>query len=307
MVICMKNFIFNNYGIYPKKLYCLNDKNLYFFDQNDVYYIFVMNQNDIHENVIQVYYELIEEINTKNKKIRINGIVKNKNNELYCKKNNKKIILFRRQSCDSICDVTKYINDYEYLNVLNLDALDMKEKVEREIDEVEMLILDNDNENLLVRKSYNYFIGMAENAVQLLSEYNRNDEKYLGISENVLDFKDHYYFNAFDLFRTNKYYNIALEIKKMVLLRQINYDAIDKIICDISENDMIFMFSIFLYPIEFFDIVKLLFNCENDSLRVGYDKVVKIIINNVDYYLDFLKYVRNKCIKNEKIELINWI
>lgn len=288
-------------------MYYLNDQNLYFFEQNVIYYIFIMKQNDVRKNDIFIYNQLIEEINAKNAKIKINKIVKNKDNELFCKNNEEIVILFEKQSYDIFSDIVKYINDYEYLNTIKLPSLNMKEIMENEIDEIETLVLDNYDNNHLVKKSFNFFVGMAENAVQLLNEYDTKDEKYLGVSENFFEFEIHNGINVFNLFRTNKYYNVAFEIKRKVYLHRLNYDDMDKILYNISDNDLIYLFSIFLYPIEFFEIIKLLFNCDSDFLKERYNKVAKRLIDNVGNYVKFLNYVKNKCIKHKKIELINWI
>ena len=92
-MIHIKNFIFNNYEIYPNKIYYIDEHDLYFFDGNEMFYICIKKSTDINENEIKVYFDLIEEVNSKNSKIKMNRIVKTKNNEFYCRKNNKIIIL----------------------------------------------------------------------------------------------------------------------------------------------------------------------------------------------------------------------
>ena len=182
-MIHIKNFIFNNYEIYPNKIYYIDEHDLYFFDGNEMFYICIKKSTDVNENEIKVYFDLIEEVNSKNSKIKMNRIVKTKNNEFYCRKNNKIIILFKKGSCDSIEEIVNFINEQDYANTLNLPIVNLKERIEKEIDKIEENVLDNYNDYPLVEKSFNYFIGMAENSVQLLNDYDTKNEKYLEESE----------------------------------------------------------------------------------------------------------------------------
>ena len=309
-MIHIKNFIFNNYEIYPNKIYYIDEHDLYFFDGNEMFYICIKKSTDINENEIKVYFDLIEEVNSKNSKIKMNRIVKTKNNEFYCRKNNKIIILFKKESCDSIEEIVNFINEQDYVNTLNLPIVNLKEKIEKEIDKIEENVSDNYSDYPLVEKSFNYFIGMAENSVQLLNDYDTKNEKYLGLKSSFFDFEKLSNYNIFDFFRSNKYYNEAITIKKKIFLHEFNFNEIDHLIVEMIENDLIYLFSVFLYPIEYFDILSLMFSNEKELSRETkekYNNVFKKIIDDSNYYLKFLNYFRNKCIKFKKIELINWI
>lgn len=305
----MKNFIFNNYDIYPDKIYCLNEKTLYFLYNNDMYYIYVTKAHEINVNIIKVYYDLIGEINLKNPKIKIKSIIKTKTGEFSCEKNNKIIILFKKESYDNVSDIITFINDYEYSGVLNLPIVDLKEKFEKEIDDMETVVADNFAENSLIHKSFNYYVGMAENAVQLLGEYSNSSEKCLGLNCTFFSLGSVVDFNIFNFFRANKYYNVAIDIKKKVFDHKLDFSDVDKVIINSSENDLLYLFALFLYPIEFFDILKMLFSGGevSQNIKEKYNIILEKLIDNGDYYLKFLNYFRNKCTNFKKIELINWI
>ncbi len=300
----------NNYGIYPSKIYYLDENNLQFFYNDNIYYLHIAKPSEIIENNIKTYYSLINEINMKNSKIKMKEIIKTKKGEFLCQKNNKVIILFKKESYDSINDVINFINDYEYSNVLDLPIIDLKEKFEKEINNLEDIVADNYNENLLVQKSFNYYVGMAENAVQLLNEYDNSQEKYLGL--NCTSFYSCNYndnFNIFNFFRSNKYYNVVINVKRKIFTHEYVFSDVDEIILNSSENDLIYLFALFLYPIEFFNVLKMLFASEKISKyeKEKYNTILIKLINNVDNYLNFLNYFRKKCINLKKIELINWI
>ena len=305
----MKNFIFNNYDIYPNKIYYLNENNLRFFYNGDMYYVYIVKSGEISENNVKIYFDLIEEINQKNLKIKVKKIIKNKNGEFVCKKNNKVIILFKKESCDNTNDIIEFINDYEYFSVLNLPIVDLKEKFEKEIDDLEIAVADNYNENSLVQKSFNYYVGMAENAVQLLNEYNNSEEKYLGMNYNFFNVNGNDNLNIFNFFRANKYYNVGINIKKKLFTHEFIFSDVDELILNGSENDLIYLFVLFLYPFEFFDTLKVLFANDEKSQneKEKYNMILNKLVDNTGYYLKFLNYFRNKCIIFKKIELINWI
>lgn len=307
-MIYVKNFVFNNYGIHPSKIYCLDENNLQFFYNDDMYYIYITNFGEISEDNVKIYNNLIEEINMKNTQIKIKEIIKTKNGEFLCKKNNKVIILFRKVAYDCTNDIKNFINDCEYLNALDLPSVDLKVQFEKEINDLEVIVADNYNDNLLVQKSFNYYVGMAENAVQLLYEYDNTKENYLGLKCNFFNSCNDN-FNIFNFFKANKYYNIVINIKLKMFAREFAFSDVDDLILNSSENDLIYLFALFLYPIEFFDVLKILFvSCKASEIeKEKYNKILHKLINNMGDYLKFLNYFREKCINFKKIELINWI
>ena len=294
----MKNYIYINYGIKVDKIY-IKDNKKYFFISNVKVYIY---ESKLELFKLRNLFDLTN--NLYRNKILVNTFIINNRNEFYTKKDDYYILLLKVNDIENIVDLNEFI---KFMNIQNnLENINILEVWKNDIDTIEKEIIEYNKEYNLIQNSINYFIGLAENAIELLGNYKNeilNNNDSIGHRVNYKLFKNYSLNNPFTFIKINKMYDMSNYIKYKFYNNKIDYDEIDYIFNNIavSDYDKIYLFSCLLYPNIYIDIVK------NILLKKEEETKINIYIKKVNDYEKLLYYCKMN-VKNEKLaDVIDWI
>lgn len=216
---------------------------------------------------------------------------KNKKMALLMANNSENIVLSYR---DILIGTIK-INDY------SLKKYDIYVEWKNNVDDFETKITEFNKEYPLIMKYANYYIGLAENAIQLLGEIKNISEKgkYLGriIEENEYNCKN--YMNPFTYVETIKLFDVANYFKYKLYIDEIDYEELEKVkdIIEDEEDKKIFI-AIIVYPKEALERMNkiLLEQIDEKEMNKYIIKIKKIE--------DFIKYVQENLLE---VNYIKWL
>ena len=290
----MKNSINLNYGINVDKMYLKNDYNFFFYNNTKVYIYEVDENNNINE-IINLSNKMFK------KNIKVNTFILNKNNDYFSHFNSKTYILLKENSLEDIS--LKSIKTISK-NDNKLSNFDIIKEWEKEVNVIEKELLETNDEFLSLKKDIDYYIGIAENAIQMLIKYHKKIiNNSIGHRLDYKLFHDNNINNPLLFIRVNEMYDIANYIKYLFFNNKIDYDIIKSIINENNFENNIYLFVNLLYPSVYFDLVKkVLLNKEKEEMIIKYGKFRK-------KYLSFIKeiqyFMKRKGVKD--VELINWL
>ena len=292
----MKNFILINYNVNVDKIY-IKDDTKYFFINNEKVYIFESNLDSKNiDNLVNISNDLFR------KGIKVYTFILNNDNKFYTEKDDKKIVLLKVNDFEDKIDLEK-ISKFKHIQN-NLNNINILDEWIREVDDLEKELLDYNKEYQIVQKSINYFIGCAENSIELIDNYKQQINSNNDSIGHLVDFKLYnkcILDNPFTFVRINSMYDISNYIKYKFLRNEINYDEIEYIINGNNEYENAFLFASLLYPNVYFDLVKKVLKEEEKENKINF------FINRISSYKELLIYIQ-KTIKNVKhIKLIHWL
>lgn len=274
----MKNIIKYYYGIDVDKIDSI-DNNYYF---GEYYFIKYYKKIDIN-----LYNYMVKN------KYNIDYIIYNKNNEYITLVDNKPYILLK------ICCKDKI--NLEFLTNYNIEIFssyipDWAKLWSIKVDYYEKNIDNIKNDQ--IKKCFNYYVGLCENAISLFKTLDLNNEKkylcHIRLNNNI-DF-----YNPINLIIDFKMRDIAEYIKIECLNN--NYknmlDYIYNIIPILSYNESMLLFIRLMYPTYFFD--------SYDEYQKN-EQVNCSFINHISLYEHFLKKVYKKISTYYKIPVIEWL
>jgi len=276
---------------------------------NDKYYTFM------YEGYIYRLYIVDENINTNflinlDKRLLghtlINEIIVNRNNEIISNYNNKQYMLMK-----IYVNVDKKIMLEEisyFANSLTIKNLKINWGIlwSRKIDYLEKLINENGKKYPIITDSFNYFVGMAENAISYYNNNVINDNYIYVISHKKIRFNDtiEAIYNPLNIIFDYRVRDIAEYIKNAFFTNNKNiFNEINAYIRNnfLSQMDVNLLVARLLYPSFYFELYE-------DILIDNHDE--KIIIEIVDRLNDYEKYLSNVIKYFSKwywVERINWL
>lgn len=298
----MKNMIEFYYNIRIDNLHSKND--CYFFSLNNKEYIFKPYYKD--EKVVNSIYRLN---NMLSERITINNIIPNKYNNPITKIENTSYILIQNKSKNIISlpiisnisnigiNNTTYIKDLERNNWEILWG--------NKIDYYEMQVGENYKKYPLIRESFDYFIGMGENAISYL--VNTKAEVKPTFHDNKVPSHNNLYSSLFDPS------NMILDHKARDVAEYIKYSFWNNNKNIFKELDEYFkhnfysiygirvLFSRILYPSFYFDMYDDIVSGKKE------EKELNKIISRITEYEYFLFNIYLYLRKFYDIPEINWI
>ena len=291
----MKNLINYYYGLLIKSFKKKNDK--FIFEVDNKNYEFVPFIGDINK-FYNIYSVLIK---TKN---YCHEIVFNNNNSILTNYNGKNYILLK-----------KNININRELNIKEILAYDVpvyvSEKIgwkilwEQKIDYYEYQMAQLSKKYNIIKNSFDYYLGLSENAINLLNYIDINEVKtfisHKRIKENE---KLDDFFNPLNIIIDSRNRDIAEYIKinffnnNVINIKEL-LEYLDKLNFNFSE--MLLFFARLLYPSYYFDVY-------DDIIqeKVNEESIKKYIEKNISYEIflkDIYKYVKLKY----RIPEIEWL
>lgn len=290
----MKNIIYNYYGIlvYDIKKY----NNDYYFYYDDEKYLICLVLNDL-EMVSNTYLYALKN------NLDCFKIVKNNDNELFSKVDNKIYALLKISGIlkfeYSVFDFNKLIIDKSGQNWGKLwsDRLDYYEIQVRELGIKYQTVLN----------TFGLYKGIAENAILYfnMSLKKFNDSDIVGIEHNRIKYPCFLidYNNPINFVIDYSVRDVSEYIKSYMLSDSYSLDYVIKILKSFNFNKLMFniLYSRLLYPSFYFDIF------DNIILEDGKDDDVVEVVNNYNRYLKMLKEIYS--IFKDKYEMfkIEWL
>ncbi len=291
----MKDFIYLNYGIYIEKIYSQNGSEFFFFNN------YKFNIEKCYEQDLEYINKLIIITNDLYKNINVNTFILNKEKKYLTKYNDYYLAIIRVNNIENYFDLNDII---KFWNInTNLEDFNILNEWEKEIDNLENKLIEYNDEFKEIQKSINYYIGMAENAIQLLGDYKASINQYNNSIGHKLSYKlfdDNKLFNPFNFIKTNKMYDIAHYIKFKFLKNELDYNEIEQFFVNGTEYENIFLFCNLLYPSIYFSLVINIFEEKEDETKIN------TIIRKRKNYVKLLSFCKKMVKNSENINLINW-
>lgn len=291
----MKNFLNYNYNLFPRRIY-RKDEKCYFFVNNYKIYICECNGINIDE-IVNVSNELFKH------GINVNTVLINKFGNYISKYNNKSILLLRVNYIEE--NKIEYASMKKIMNispVTDMKAINLLQEWENEVDSIENELLEYNNEYPLIKKSFDYFIGCAENAIQFYNSYVEKDKITMGLGHYGFDFLNTKSFmNPLYIKKIDTEYEKAIYVKIKYIFGELDYDELYEIIK--NSNNLGSFFSCLLYPTIYLHCVKQLLLEKNVD---QYEKKVKMIVAKEHNYKKIFAFFQKMFKSNKKFQLLDW-
>lgn len=295
----MKETIKFYYNTYIKDIYELN--NGYYFYYNNYKYYFIEYTRDINE--LEILFNISNELYNKN--ILVNTFILNKDNKIFTTLENKNYVMLRVNSIESdkynLKDIIKFNNLYTSDKKIEPWTTLWKNK----IDAFENQISELNNEYPIIQNTFDYYIGLAENAISYVNDtlleendfiinlnHKRINESYQGYVNNPLTF-------TFD-YRVR---DISEYIKYNFFNNKLNYDEINDLIYSnyLNKGELRLLFGRLLYPSYYLDTLKNIFMYELEETKLNK------YIDKINEYEYFLQEVYNTIKCKYEIPSIEWV
>lgn len=295
----MNNFIEYFYGIKADK-----------FVYKDNYYSFIYNGHLYRLYPFNDSYERIKSIYEVNKMLVSNSLMSeilvNRNNDIISSYNGINYILIKL-----FINIEKAIS-LEEINMLSKSMY--REKIDinwgilwsNKIDYLEELINENGKKYPLIVDSFNYFVGMCENAISYFNSINiDNNYKYV-VSHKVIKFDDlvDVLYNPMNIIFDFKVRDVAEYIKNSFFNN--NYNIQNELVNYLNRNHLSLMESKLLvarllYPSFYFELY------EDILINEKEEKILINIISKLDEYEEYLYNVIAFFRRYYDLEEINWL
>ena len=292
----MKNFIKKNYNLNPKKIYKKNNQYFFFSNSEKIYIIKTKKDKDELNKLFQLSNELYKY------NIPVMTFILNNNGEYLCKKDSDSIILLKNNTINdneniTLDDIFKYNINTDIIKEYNIVS-----EWEKNIDDLENEMTEYNKEFPTIQNSLDYFIGLSENAIQLIKNIKIINDS-LGHNLYLNEYNKENYNNPLNIIKTNRMYDISKYLKYKFYFDVINYDELYYVIKNnINDIDnLIFFFSAMLYQDDYFECVKNILN------GISEEKELLIYIKNINKYEELLKYIKDNLHNIKYIEDITWL
>ena len=292
----MKNFIKKNYNLNPKKIYKKNNQYFFFSNSEKIYIIKTKKDKDELNKLFQLSNELYKY------NVPVMTFILNNNGEYLCKKDSDSIILLKNNTINdneniTLDDIFKYNINTDIIKEYNIVS-----EWEKNIDDLENEMTEYNKEFPTIQNSLDYFIGLSENAIQLIKNIKIINNS-LGHNLYLNEYNKDNYNNPLNIIKTNRMYDISKYLKYKFYFDVINYDELYYVIKNnINDIDnLIFFFSAMLYQDDYFECVKNILN------GISEEKELLIYIKNINKYEELLKYIKDNLHNIKYIEDITWL
>ena len=300
----MNNIINYYYKINVLDVYFLGDK--YYFNYRDNNYFLVPFNRDIND--LKGILIICDELKRRN--ILTNEIIINIFNKYFIPINNKYYVLVKENT--NIYNLT--LNDILYIqnntinisNNFNLYRTNSIKLWEDKIDYYEDKIKEIQNKYRYVDMTFDYFIGLAENAVIYLI-YNKVEVNNTVLSHrriNIVNGSFDYY-NPVNYIIDNRTRDFAEYIKQLFFSEKLDFEIVINFLnyMNFSKDEYVLLMGRLLFPTYYFDLLdRIIDNNEKDI-------ILKNVYEKIDEYILFLKQLFNYILYNRRINIqfIPWI
>lgn len=296
----MKNAINYYYQLYPLDIHQKDKK--FIFSIDDTEYVLIPYIDDA-KRIERIEYILkILDYN----QIKYNQIIKNTANTIVTYISNIPYVLIKininNQNNVIISDIIEFQNYMtsvltEKIDINNLSSLWMDK-----VDYFEYQVSQFGIKFPIIRHSFNYFIGLAENAIMVINSISKKEivgtisHFRVSVSEKITDL-----YNPLNFVIDSKIRDISEYLKGKMFFYDISSEFSYYFNLKYFSNDEIILFlARMLYPTYYFDV------CEN-SIEANNEDPLKIIVSKVSLYEQNIKYIYNYLRKMFQIPEIGWL
>ena len=303
----MKNVINYYYNLNPNKISKIFNY-YYFYLNNELYYfvIYTRKQEDI-ESIYTFNQDLIKN------NILINEIINNKNNSIITIVNKIPYILIKvqiNQNKDITLSEINYLSNIKLKYPTNLMRSNWANLWINIIDYLEYLTNQNSQKYPLITNSFNYFVGLAENAISYLNSTISNptpERTDIGvISHDTILITDSIYsiYDPLNIIIDHPSRDVAEYIK--ISFFKDNYIIFDELDEYFKHNYFSFyginlLIARVLYPSFYFELYDSIMKKEKNE-----SELLKIT-SRINEYENYLKEIFNYFHKYYNIKDINWL
>ena len=304
----MKETLEYYYGLDIENIEELDGK--YHIKQENQDYFFVFYNRGIEEleDIINVSNEMIK------KGINVHKILVNRNNSFLTKVGEYNYILFAVSNLSEEYDIFDMVKISEKLvlnnNKSNLYRNNWGTLWSEKIDYFEYQVRELSIEKDVVKNSFSYYIGMAENAISYVNNTNMKygrDAYQIVLSHRRVFYPNYKlnYLNPLSFVFDLEVRDIAEYLKAMFFKKNVNF-CLDELssylkIRHLSFYEYQMLYARLLYPTYYFDVYESVMNKNGDE-----EELVNII-KKCDSYEEFLKKAYLEISKYAKIDKIEWI
>lgn len=304
----MKETLEYYYGLDIENIEELDGK--YHIKQENQDYFFVFYNRGIEEleDIINVSNEMVK------KGINVHKIFINRNNSFLTKVGEYNYILFAVSNLNEEYDIFDMVKISEKLvlnnNKSNLYRNNWGTLWSEKIDYFEYQVRELSIEKDVVKNSFSYYVGMAENAISYVNNTNMKygRDVYRIVLSHRRVFYPNYklnYLNPLSFVFDLEVRDIAEYLKAMFFQKDISF-CLDELssylkIRHLSLYEYQMLYARLLYPTYYFDVYESVMNKNGDE-----EQLVNII-KKCDSYEEFLKKAYLEISKYAKIDKIEWI
>ena len=297
----MKNFIKFFYNMKVTNTNFIN--NYYEFNHNNNYYrLYILNEEYNIYNYNNIYTINKELINN----TLMSEIILNKDKNIITTYHNINYILLKIN-----CNINKNITleEIDYLSkvkIVNNNKSNWGLLWSKKIDYLEELISENGKKYPQVVNSFNYFIGLSENAISYYNNIDIDNNMMYYISHKVLrptDKVDSLY-NPLNIIYDYRVRDVAEYIKNSFWTDNHNiYNELNNYLYknNLSLNEVKLLISRILFPSFYFDLYEDIFNYNKD------EKILNNIISRIDEYEEYLNSIIIYFKRFYPIDEIEWL
>ncbi len=297
----MKNFIKFFYNMKVTNTNFIN--NYYEFNHNNNYYrLYILNEEYNIYNYNNIYTINKELINN----TLMSEIILNKDKNIITTYHNINYILLKIN-----CNINKNITleEIDYLSkvkIVNNNKSNWGLLWSKKIDYLEELISENGKKYPQVVNSFNYFIGLSENAISYYNNIDIDNNMMYYISHKVLrptDKVDSLY-NPLNIIYDYRVRDVAEYIKNSFWTDNHNiYNELNNYLYknNLSLNEVKLLISRVLFPSFYFDLYEDIFNYNKD------EKILNNIISRIDEYEEYLNSIIIYFKRFYPIDEIEWL
>lgn len=304
----MKETLEYYYGLDIESIEELDGKYHFKIENQDYFFVFYNRGIEELEDIINVSNEMVK------KGINVHKILINRNNSFLTKVGEYNYILFAVSNLNEEYDIFDMVKISEKLvlnnNKSNLYRNNWGTLWSEKIDYFEYQVRELSIEKDVVKNSFSYYVGMAENAI---SYVNNTNMKYGGDAYRIVlshrrVFYPNYklnYLNPLSFVFDLEVRDIAEYLKAMFFQKDISF-CLDELssylkIRHLSLYEYQMLYARLLYPTYYFDVYEGVMNKNGDE-----EQLVNII-KKCDSYEEFLKKAYLEISKYAKIDKVEWI
>lgn len=297
----MKNLLNHFYHVYPDKVFKV--KNVYYFYIDDIKYYFV----EFNRNIEEIN-TLVELTNTLfNKNIKVHTFIKTIDDTFFVKYMNDIYVLLRVN-----CDETEEIDIYDIVKFNNLIAVDTdilfkndwSVRWSTQVDKFEDQVLEYNNEYSIMIGCFDYYIGLAENAISYLKTVDMEDRvNYLSHKRIKMPLNYGMLYNPLNFMFDSKIRDIAEYIKLKFFNSEFDFDEMVKFIDEgaFDINDIKLLYARLLYPTYYFDFFEKVIN--DDANEERFNRVIELSSNYEEFLKEFYNWIKLKY----PLQPVDWI